>query len=92
MKLILAVEDAAVAAILEDRLDPEDLEALREPFAIASSMRGAGVSGVPDLAGSRALAAPLSAVVLTTGAGGLGMVAAIAALLRRRRRRLEDED
>ncbi len=92
VKLIVAVEDAAVAAIMEDRLDPDDLDALRDGFRIASSMPGAGPSGVPDLTGSRAAAAPLSALVLTSGAGGIGIVAAIAALLRRRRRKLEDED
>jgi hypothetical protein len=91
-RLIIAVEDAAVAALLEDRLDPDDVAALREPFEIASSMEGTGRTGVPDLTGSRLAAAPLTAMVVSTGGFGLGVIAAIAAFLRRRRRRLEDRD
>lgn len=91
--LIVAVEDAAVAALLEDRLDPDDVAALREPFAIASSMEGAGTTGVPDLSGSRLAAAPVTALAVSAGSiGGLGIIAAIAAFLRRRRRRLEQDD
>jgi hypothetical protein len=88
----MAVEDAAVAALLENRLGPDDVAALREPFEIASSMKGTGTTGVPDLTGSRLAAAPLTAMVVSTGGFGLGVVAAIAAFLRRRRRRLEDRD
>ena len=91
-RLIEAVADAAVAAALADRLDPDDVAALREGFEIVRSMPGTGISGVPDLTGSRAVAAPLTAVALTAGTGGLGFVAALAAMLRRRRRRLEDRD
>jgi hypothetical protein len=91
-RLIVAVEDAAVAALLEDRLDPDDVAALGEPYAIASSMEGAGTTGVPDLSGSRIAAAPLTALAVSTGAGGLGIIATIAAFLRRRRRRLEQDD
>jgi hypothetical protein len=92
IRLILAIEDAAVAALMEDRLDADDLAALREPFELVASMPGTGVSGVPDLSGRRGVAAPLAAVSLTTGTFGLGIVAAIAAILRRRRDRLEEED
>jgi hypothetical protein len=92
IRLMVAVEDAAVAALLEDRLDPDDVAALREPFAIASSMAGSGITGVPDLRGGRSVAAPVAAIGLTAGAGGLGLFAALAAFLRRRRRRLEDRD
>jgi hypothetical protein len=91
-RLIVAVEDAAVAALLEDRLEPDDVAALREPFEIASSMHGAGTTGVPDLSGSRVAAAPLTALAVSSGAGGLGIIAALAAFLRRRRGRLEDRD
>ena len=92
VKLILAVEDAAVAAMMSDRLEPDDIDALGEQFAIARSMPGIGRTGVPDLRSSRAAAGPLAAIVLMTGTGGLGFVAAIAALLRRRRKRLGDQD
>ena len=92
IRLMVAVEDAAVAALLEDRLAPEDLAALRAPFAIASSMEGSGITGVPDFSGGRAVAAPVAAIGVTAGAGGLGLIAALAAFLRRRRRRLEDRD
>jgi hypothetical protein len=91
-RLVVAVEDAAVAALLEDRLDPEDSAALRGPFELASSMPGSGVTGWPDLSGGRSVAAPVAVIGLTAGAGGLGMIAAIAAFLRRRRHRLEDRD
>lgn len=91
-RLIVAVEDAAVAALLEDRLDPDDLAALREPFEIASSMPATGTTGVPDLSGGRAVAAPIAALAVTAGTGGLGLFPAIALFLRRRRRRLEDRD
>lgn len=91
IRLMAAIEDAAIAAIMEDRLDPDDLAALREGFDLAASMPGTGVRGVPDLSGRRGVAAPLAAVMLATGAGGLGLVATIAAFLRRRRTRLEDE-
>jgi hypothetical protein len=91
-RLIVAVEDAAVAALLEDRLEPDDVAALREPFGIASSMQGAGTTGVPDLSGSRVAAAPLTALAVSSGAGGLGLIATIGAFLRRRRGRLEDRD
>jgi hypothetical protein len=40
-RLVAAVEDAAVAAVMADLLSPEDAGALREPFEIAASM-GAG--------------------------------------------------
>jgi hypothetical protein len=91
-RLIVAVEDAAVAALLEDRLDPEDVAALREPFQIAASMRRTGTTGVPDLSGGRAVAAPLAAIAVTAGTGGFGLIPVIGALLRRRRRRLEQGD
>ena len=92
IRLVLAAEDAAVGAIMEDRLDPDDLAALREPFELAASMPGTGVSGVPDLSGRRGVAAPLTAIALTTATGGLGLVAAIAAFVRRRRSRLGNRD
>jgi hypothetical protein len=91
-RLMVAVEDAAIAALLEDCLDPDDVAALRGPFEVASSMAGSGITGVPDLSGGRAIAAPVAAIELTAGAGGLGLIAALAAFLRRRRRRLEDRD
>ena len=91
-RLIEAIADAAVAAALEDRLDPDDVAALREGIEIVRSMPGTAATGVPDLTGKRAAAAPLTAVALTGGTAGLGFVAALAAILRRRRGRLEDRD
>ncbi|MBA2381315.1 MAG: hypothetical protein H0V73_04315 [Chloroflexi bacterium] len=90
MRLMTAIEDAAVAAIMEDRLDRDDLAALREGFDLAASMPGTGLTGVPDLSGRRGMAAPLAAVLLAAGAGGPGLVTSIAAFLRRRRNRLDD--
>lgn len=91
IRLMAAIEDAAIAAMMEDRLEPDDLAALREGFDLAASMPGTGVRGVPDLSGRRWVAAPAAAAMLATGAGGLGLVATIASFLRRRRVGGEEE-
>ncbi|MFL5725764.1 MAG: hypothetical protein ACJ76W_07515 [Chloroflexota bacterium] len=95
-RLVAAVEDAAVAAVVADLVSPEDVGALREPFDIASSMAGAGPSSNPIVRGSPgeraavvfASAVAISAAVLT-GAFVLGgaVAAGLLALAQRRRGR-----
>jgi hypothetical protein len=82
--LTLAIEDAAVAAVLADVLDPDDAADLRHSYEIASSMSGAGWTGAPGFErGGRAAVAAMGVFVLT---GGIGLGGALAALIGRRRR------
>jgi hypothetical protein len=50
-RLVAAVEDAAVAAVVADLLPAEDVGALREPFELAASMAGAGPDTNPSARG-----------------------------------------
>ena len=50
-RLVAAVEDAAVAAVVGDLVPEEDVVALREPFEIAASMAGAGPDTNPSARG-----------------------------------------
>ena len=95
-RLVAAVEDAAVAAVMADLLSPEDVGALREPFEIATSMAGAAPASNPIIRGSgpqRGFVAALLGLgivgaVLTTGALLVGgAMAAVAYLTRLRRTR-----
>jgi hypothetical protein len=95
-RLVAAVEDAAVAAVVADLLSPDDVGALREPFEIATSMAGAAPSSNPIIRGSvpqRGFVAALLGLgivgaVLTTGALIVGgAMAAVAYLTRLRRGR-----
>jgi hypothetical protein len=92
-RLIAAVEDAAVAAVVADVLPEEDVAALREPFEIARSMKGAAPAANPIIRGtgpqrglvSAVLALGIVGAVATTG--GLlvgGAMAAVAYLTRSR--------
>ena len=94
VRLILAAQDSAVADVLDDVLPKDDLAALRAPFAVASSMEGAGISGAPDVQGrSTGLRASATTAGMIALMGGLpGWFAALAGLLGRRRRRLEKDD
>lgn len=95
-RLIAAVEDAAVAEIVADVLDPDDVAALREPFEIASSMVGTGPSASPSIEGSPArrvaVASAFGAGMLTAAAIGGGILAFLAAIVGRRRTRPGDRD
>jgi hypothetical protein len=95
-RLVAAVEDAAVAAVMADLLSPEDVGALREPFDIATSMAGAAPASNPIIRGSgpqRGFVAALLGLgivgaILTTGALLVGgAMAAVAYLTRLRRTR-----
>lgn len=84
-RLILAVEDAAVAAALEDILDPDDAAALREPYELAASMPAVAWSGGFDVRNRTPVAIALA--VLAAGAGALAsLVAGAGALINRSRR------
>ena len=94
-RLVAAVEDAAVAAVVADLL-PDEAAALREPFEIATSMAGAAPASNPIVRGSfmeRAAVVFASVVAISagflTGALVLGgaFVAAVLALAQRRRKR-----
>jgi hypothetical protein len=94
-RLVAAVEDAAVSAVVAD-LVPDEAAALREPFDIATSMAGAAPASNPIVRGSfpkRAVVVFTSVVAIAAGflsgafvlAGAFG--AALLALAQRRRKR-----
>ena len=94
-RLVAAVEDAAVAAVVADLLSPEDVGALREPFEIATSMAGAAPRRIRSFAAHQASAPSswsASAVAISaavfTGAYVLGgaLAAGLLAVAQRRRR------
>jgi hypothetical protein len=92
-RLIAAVEDAAVAAAVADLLSEEDVAALREPYEIARSMRGAAPAANPIIRGSVAqrgvvagiLGLAIVASVLSAGALIVGGAMAAVAYLSRSR-------
>jgi hypothetical protein len=87
-RLLAAVEDAAVAAVVADLLPEDDVVALREPFERVASMAGTAPAANPLIEGAvgrRALVAALF-VLSAVGAAALGGgLAALAALGARRR-------
>jgi hypothetical protein len=86
-RLVAAVEDAAVAEVVADLLPPDDLAALREPFAIASSMAGAAPGVNPTFTSRRVAGAVAGAwIVAVLLTGGAVVAGAIAGLLSRLRR------
>jgi hypothetical protein len=92
-RLVAAVEDAAVAAVVADLLPADDVAALREPYEIAASMAGAGPDTNSSSRGSlrgRPLAITAFVVgvfmAIMTGAFAIaGGVLAAAAILTRAR-------
>ncbi|MEA2549451.1 MAG: hypothetical protein QOE42_2049 [Chloroflexota bacterium] len=94
--LISAIEDAAIAAVVDDLLPADDLVALREPFVLAASMRGTAPSINPRIELPEQ-AALLVAVVLVVSLLVVGSVVVfvfliLAATATRRRRRLAFDD
>jgi hypothetical protein len=96
-RLVAAVEDAAVAAIVADLVPEEDVVALREPFEIAASMAGAAPDTNPSSRGSSGrrpiVALAFIAGILTAILTGVyifaGMLMAAAAFVARRGRSRE---
>ena len=91
-RLVAAVEDAAVAAVVADLLPADDVAALREPYEIAASMAGAGPDTNPSTRGLRRRR-PVVAAAFVVGVFGAvvtgayvvaGAVIAAAALITRR--------
>jgi hypothetical protein len=94
-RLVAAVEDAAVAAVVADLLPEDDVAALREPFERLASMGGTAPAANPLIEGSGrrlALAAALFALGLAGTAAVGGGLAALATLGGRRGRRPSDSD
>ena len=88
-RLLAAVEDAAVAAVVADLLPPNDIAALREPFERVASMVGTAPAASPVIEGlhrRRALVAAIFALTFAGGAAIGGGLAALAALGGRHRR------
>ena len=92
-RLLAAVEDAAVAAVVADLLPEDDVVALREPFERISSMAGTAPAANPQIEGAvrrRALVGTIF-VLSAMGAAAIGGgIAAIGALAGRYRRRPSD--
>jgi hypothetical protein len=94
-RLVAAIEDAAVAAVVGDLMPEEDVAALREPFELVASMAGTAPAASPLIEGSdrrRALVAALLALTFAGAAAIGGGIAALAALGGRRRRPPSDSD
>jgi hypothetical protein len=89
-RLLAAIEDAAVAAVVADLLTEDDVAALREPFERISSMAGTAPAANPQIEGAvrrRALVGTIF-VLSAMGAAAIGGgIAAIGALAGRYRRR-----
>jgi hypothetical protein len=94
-RLVAAVEDAAVAAVVVDLLSEDDIGALREPFEIASSMAGAGPDTNPSTRGqprrrpivALAFVAGVFGAILTGAYVVAGILMTAVALVTRGRRR-----
>jgi len=88
-RLLAAVEDAAIAAVVADLLPEDDVAALREPFERIASMAGTAPAANPLIVGSgrrRALAVALFALTAAGTAAIGGGLAWFATLGARRRR------
>jgi hypothetical protein len=84
--LIAAVEDAAVAEVVADLLEVEDVAALREPFELVASMVGTAPASNPPIVGP----APRRAAILGLWLTGLAAIAALADFRKRGSRRSPD--
>ena len=93
--LISAIEDAGIAAVANDLLPADDLAALREPFALAASMRGTAPSINPRIElpeqGRLLVAVVLIACLLVVGPSVVFVFLILAAVATRRRRQRIDE-
>lgn len=94
-RLVAAVEDAAVAAVVADLLPEDDIATLREPFERVASMAGTAPAANPLIEGSRRRRAVVAALFALSVAGTAavgGGLAALATLGGRRRRPPSDSD
>lgn len=89
-RLLAAVEDAAVAAVVADLLPEDDVAALREPFERIASMAGTAPAANPLIQGPNRRRAVIGAVFMVSAAGAAalgGLIAALGALGAKRRPR-----
>ena len=94
-RLVAAVEDAAVAAVVADLMPEDDVATLREPFQRIASMAGTAPAANPQIEGPGRRRAAVAAIFVLGAAGAAaigGGLAAIAALGGRRRRPPSDSD
>ena len=94
-RLVAAVEDAAVAAVVADLLPEDDVAKLREPFERIASMAGTAPAANPLIEGPGRRRAVVAAIFVVSAAGAAaigGAVAAIGALGAKRRPPPSDSD
>ena len=87
-RLLAAVEDAAVAAVVADLLSEDDVAALREPFERIASMGGTAPAANPLIQGPNRRRAVIGAVFVLGAAGAAalgGLIAAVGAIGAKRR-------
>jgi hypothetical protein len=94
-RLLAAVEDAAIAAVMADLLPEDDVAALREPFERIASMAGAAPAANPLIRGGNRRRAVIGAIFVLGAAGAAalgGVIAAVGALGANRRPPPSDSD
>jgi hypothetical protein len=94
-RLLAAVEDAAIAAVVADVMPVDDVAALREPFERIASMAGTAPAANPLIQGPNRRRAVVGAVFVLGAAGAAalgGLVAAVGALGAKRRTPPSDSD
>lgn len=94
-RLLAAVEDAAIAAVVADLLPEDDVAALREPFERIASMAGTAPAANPLIRGPNRRRAVIGAVFVLGAAGAAalgGVIAAVGALGAKRRPPPSDSD
>ena len=79
-RLVAAVEDAAVAAVVADLLPEDDIAKLREPFEQVASMAGTAPAANPLIEGPGRRRAVVAAIFVVSAAGAAAIGGAIAAL------------
>ena len=87
-RLLAAVEDAAVAAVVADLLPEDEVAALREPFERIASMGGTAPAANPLIQGPNRRRAVIGAVFVLGAAGAAalgGLIAAVGAIGAKRR-------
>ncbi len=87
-RLLAAVEDAAVAAVVADLLPEDEVAALREPFERIASMAGTAPAANPQIEGPNRRRAVIGAVFVLGAAGAAalgGLIAAVGAIGAKRR-------
>ena len=94
-RLLAAVEDAAIAAVVADLLPEDDIAALREPFERIASMAGTAPASNPQIEGPNRRRAVIGAVFVVAAAGAAalgGVIAAVGAIGAKRRPPPPDSD